>query len=55
MVFDKFVVWSREFSWRSGWCNIKKEGLVENIFVLVCYFIGKWLKNLYVFRVSLFY
>jgi hypothetical protein len=57
MVFNKFVVWnwSIEFSWRSGWCSTKKEGLVGNVFVLVCYLIGKWLKNLFVVCVSLFY
>jgi len=57
MAFNKFVVgsWNGEFSWRSVWCNTKKEGVVRNVFVFVCYFNGKWLKNLHVFCVRLFY
>jgi len=57
MAFAKLVVWSwnRKLFWKSAWCNIREEGVVGNIFVLVCYLNGKWLKNLHVFCVSLFY
>jgi hypothetical protein len=55
MVFNKFGVGIEKFSSRNGWCSIKNEGLFGNVFVFVCYLIGKWLKNLYVFFVSLFY
>jgi hypothetical protein len=58
MAFDKLVVgsWNIKLSWRSVWCNIRGEALVVgNVFVLVCYLNGKWLKNLHVFYVSLLY
>jgi len=57
MAFDKLVVWSwnRKLFWKSVWCNTREEGVVGNIFVLVCYLNGKWLKNLHVFCVNLFY
>jgi hypothetical protein len=48
-------VGDRELFWRNLWCNTKKEGIIENVFLLVCYFNGKWLKHFYVFCVSLFY
>jgi hypothetical protein len=40
MAFDKFIVWSwnKEFFWRSVWCNIRDEGVVGNVFILVCDF-----------------
>jgi hypothetical protein len=58
MVFDKLVIWS----W-SGELSLKEVCGVTlnrrewfgNVFVLVCYFNGKWLKNLHVFCVSLLY
>jgi hypothetical protein len=58
MAFDKLVVgsWNRELFWISVWCNIREEGvIVGNVFVLVCYLKGKWLKNLHLFCVSLLY
>ncbi len=57
MAFNKLVVWSwnRELFWKSVWCNTREEGVNGNIFVIVCYLNGKWLKNLNVFHVSLFY
>jgi hypothetical protein len=58
MAFDKLVVgsWNRELFWISVWCNIREEGvIVRNVFVLVCYLKGKWLKNLHLFCVSLLY
>jgi hypothetical protein len=56
-VFDNFVVgsWDRKFFWKSVWCNTKKKGIVENVFLLVCYFNGKWLKHFHVFCLSLSY
>ncbi len=37
MAFAKLVVWSwnRKLFWKSAWCNIREEGVVGNIFVLV--------------------
>ncbi len=57
MAFDKFIVWNwnRELFWKSVSCNIRDEGVVRNLFVLVCDFYKKWLKNRHVFCVSLFY
>ncbi len=37
------------------WCNTGEEGIVGNIFILVCNLNGKWLKNPHVFCVNLFY
>jgi hypothetical protein len=54
-VFDNFVVGDREFFWKSVRCNIKKEGIIGNVFLILCYFNGKWLKHFYVFYVSLSY
>jgi hypothetical protein len=57
MAFDKLVVWSwiKELSWKIVWCNTIEEGIVGNVFILVCYFNGKKLKNFHVFCVNLFY
>ncbi len=31
------------------WCKIREEGVIGNVFILVCYVNGKCFKNLYVF------
>jgi hypothetical protein len=56
MAFNKLVIWSwnKELFWRSVWCNTREDGIVGNVFVLVCYFNGKILKNFHVFCVNLF-
>ncbi len=38
MALDNFVIgsWNRKFSWRSVWCNTRKERIVGNVFVLMC-------------------
>jgi hypothetical protein len=35
--------------------RFKEERIVGNVFVLVCDYNGKWLRNFYVFCVHLFY
>jgi hypothetical protein len=38
MALDNFVIgsWNRKLSWRSVWCIIRKERVVENVFVFMC-------------------